>query len=199
MKKGFTLIELLAVIVILAIIATIATPIVLDIINDTRESAMMRNRDFYLDGVEYAISKRILNGKKVNDGTYSILDDGNICIGTYRNNICEGDILEVSLKGKKPNGDKITIQDGKIVSHVIKYGEDVLLHGDVEVDGDGQEFHKYAPTTLTFRSPTPLKEFKELKINGETIDKSNYTLRKGSTVITLSIDSIRILSAFISL
>ena len=57
MKKGFTLIELLAVIVILAIIATIATPIVLDIINDTRESAMMRNRDFYLDGVEYAISK----------------------------------------------------------------------------------------------------------------------------------------------
>ena len=37
MKKGFTLIELLAVIVILAIIALIATPIVLNIINDTKE------------------------------------------------------------------------------------------------------------------------------------------------------------------
>ena len=36
MKKGFTLIELLAVIVILAIIALIATPIVIDIINDTK-------------------------------------------------------------------------------------------------------------------------------------------------------------------
>ena len=34
-KGGFTLIELLAVIVILAIIALIATPIVLNIINDT--------------------------------------------------------------------------------------------------------------------------------------------------------------------
>ena len=35
-KNAFTLIELLAVIVILAIIALIATPIVLDIIDDTK-------------------------------------------------------------------------------------------------------------------------------------------------------------------
>ena len=46
MKKGFTLIELLAVIVILAIIALIATPIVLNIINDTKESASLRSADF---------------------------------------------------------------------------------------------------------------------------------------------------------
>ena len=39
MKKGFTLIELLAVIIILAIIALIATPIVLNVINDARKSA----------------------------------------------------------------------------------------------------------------------------------------------------------------
>ena len=38
-KKGFTLIELLAVIVILAIIALIATPIVLNIIEDTKQQA----------------------------------------------------------------------------------------------------------------------------------------------------------------
>ena len=37
--KGFTLIELLSVIVILAIISLIATPIVLNIINDTKEKA----------------------------------------------------------------------------------------------------------------------------------------------------------------
>ena len=39
MKKGFTLIELLAVIVILAIIALIATPIIFDIITDSKEKA----------------------------------------------------------------------------------------------------------------------------------------------------------------
>ncbi|MDD3187293.1 MAG: prepilin-type N-terminal cleavage/methylation domain-containing protein [Bacilli bacterium] len=39
MKKGFTLIELLAVIVILAIIAVIATPIILNVIEDTKAKA----------------------------------------------------------------------------------------------------------------------------------------------------------------
>ena len=43
MKKGFTLIELLAVIVILAVIALIATPIVMDIINDSRDGAFDSN------------------------------------------------------------------------------------------------------------------------------------------------------------
>ena len=76
MKKGFTLIELLAVIVILAIIALIATPIVLIIINDTKESAILRSADFYLDGVETSIATSILKGITISDGTYSIMQDG---------------------------------------------------------------------------------------------------------------------------
>lgn len=40
MKKGFTLIELLAVIVILAIIALIATPLVMNTINDAKDGAL---------------------------------------------------------------------------------------------------------------------------------------------------------------
>ena len=53
-KRGFTLIELLAVIVILAIIALIATPIILGIINDARESAKKRSAELVYTGVEYA-------------------------------------------------------------------------------------------------------------------------------------------------
>ena len=53
-KRGFTLIELLAVIVILAIIALIATPIILGIINDARESAKKRSSELVYAGVEYA-------------------------------------------------------------------------------------------------------------------------------------------------
>ena len=48
MKKGFTLIELLAVIVILAIIAVIVVLIALNIINDTKESAVLRSLSFEL-------------------------------------------------------------------------------------------------------------------------------------------------------
>ena len=43
-KKGFTLIELLAVIVILAIIALIATPIILNIISDSKEESEIEKR-----------------------------------------------------------------------------------------------------------------------------------------------------------
>lgn len=42
-NKGFTLVELLAVIAILAIIATITTPIMLNVLQDSRESAFKDN------------------------------------------------------------------------------------------------------------------------------------------------------------
>ena len=70
MKKGFTLIELLAVIVILAIISLIATPIVLNIINEARESSTLRSVDFYLDAVEYSIADAVLNNVQIKDNTY---------------------------------------------------------------------------------------------------------------------------------
>ena len=60
MKNGFTLIELLAVIVILAVIALIATPIVLGIINDSKNSATIRSAGYYIEAVKHAIMKKNL-------------------------------------------------------------------------------------------------------------------------------------------
>jgi len=50
-KLGFTLIELLAVIIILAIVALIATPIVLDVIDDARTSAGRSEANMILGGI----------------------------------------------------------------------------------------------------------------------------------------------------
>ena len=61
MKKGFTLIELLAVIVILAIIALIATPIILGIINDARDSARERTAELVAKEVELAYTGYMYN------------------------------------------------------------------------------------------------------------------------------------------
>ena len=73
-KKGFTLIELLAVIVILAIIALIATPIILNIISDSKEESNKRSVEFYGKAVEQAIAKFQLNGSEIPAGDYTTTD-----------------------------------------------------------------------------------------------------------------------------
>ena len=59
-KLGFTLIELLAVIIILAIVALIATPIVLDVIDDARISAGRSEANIIYNGINnYCINEEM--------------------------------------------------------------------------------------------------------------------------------------------
>ena len=85
-NKGFTLIELLAVIVILAIIALIATPIILGIINDARNSAKERTAELIANEVELAYTGYMYknNGNEPTDfctymaPTYFTMDKGTL-------------------------------------------------------------------------------------------------------------------------
>ncbi len=121
MKKGFTLIELLAVIVILAIIALIATPIVLNIINDARESSTLRSADFYLDAVEYTIADATLNKGGLENGEYPITKEGNLCkVSLDGNGICtDANTLIVDVNGEKPSSGTIIIENGNIKDILI--------------------------------------------------------------------------------
>ena len=108
-KKGFTLIELLAVIVILAIIALIATPMVLNTIDDARKGAAKSSAYSYIEEVETEVAKYMLdnNGVRYSAGKYDIStlrtdlkvevkgdapSAGNICIGS------NGTVTKASLK-----------------------------------------------------------------------------------------------------
>ena len=73
-KKGFTLIELLAVIVILAIIALISTPIILNIISDSKEESNKRSVELYGKAVENAVAKYQLNNNESILGTFTTTD-----------------------------------------------------------------------------------------------------------------------------
>ena len=75
-NKGFTLIELLAVIVILAIIALIAVPIIMNIINDARESGNKRSVELYGKAVANAIAKSQLNNNPIPAGDYISSSNG---------------------------------------------------------------------------------------------------------------------------
>ena len=136
-KKGFTLIELLAVIVILAIIAIIATPIVLNIINETKESSQIRSGEFYLDAVEQAVTKEMMN-----DVTFSVKEcrvkaDGNLLCSELGFNVCEernSEIIcsgeekeiKVDVSGEKPTEGMIKLSNGEIKEVELLLGNNLL-------------------------------------------------------------------------
>ena len=105
-SKGFTLIELLAVIVILAIIALIATPIVLNIIKDSKESATLQSAQFYIDAVEYSITKKMMDDPTFKPTSCEIQSDGNLK--------CDGTNVKVEVKGEVPTSGTVDFDKGKI-------------------------------------------------------------------------------------
>ena len=138
MKRGFTLIELLAVIVILAIIALIATPIVLNIINDSKESATLRSAEMYITGVENSVMKKNMNaGGNFSPNSCQVQPNGNL--------LCDDkDTLEVEIKGEKPTSGTITFEEGKVIDVRLIYKNATIVMNDnrdlvFEEDASGTE------------------------------------------------------------
>lgn len=65
-KNGFTLIELLAVIIILAVIALIATPVVLNVVENAKKSAAESSMSGYADSIKSKMYEYMF----ANDGAY---------------------------------------------------------------------------------------------------------------------------------
>ncbi len=106
-RQGFTLIELLAVIVILAVIALIASPIILGIIQNSRESSMARSVEGYADGVEQAITGAMSDPSYMG-GDVVVADDGQIA--------------KVGLKGQNGYIEKVVSYSGsKVRCDVVNY------------------------------------------------------------------------------
>ena len=129
-QKGFTLIELLAVIVILAIIALIATPIVLNIIKESKESATLQSAEFYLGAVENAIAKDMLDGTSIEDGTYNIMEDGNLCLELNTDKTCKNGFIEIEVSGETPSSGTIKIEKGKRKGIKIKIQDKTIIEKD---------------------------------------------------------------------
>ena len=101
-NKGFTLVELLAVIVILALIALIATPIILNVINDAKKQAAKDSAYGYMDAVEKYIVSSELEDKSIKDGTYSVEDLNS---------------MGVNVKGSTPDNGTIKIESKTVKSY----------------------------------------------------------------------------------
>ena len=163
-NKGFTLVELLAVIVILAIIALIATPIILNVINDAKKEAAKDSFYGYMDAIEKAI---ITND--VDEEEDFPTPDSNGCYILKELN------EKVNIKGTKP---KIA-DDAKVC---LKEGTATSLTG-VEIDGftftyDGKEL------TQTKNGTTEdVKKYKFYE-NGTAIYYNPETGKKCTTAVS---------------
>ena len=193
MKKGFTLIELLAVIIILAIVALIATPIVLDVVNDAKDSAAKSEASMIVSGVNnYCAAAEM---KEQLTGETNICEDGvtpeevktMVDLGNEKVNEIEyanGKVskLEVESNGRtvKYNGSTYTI-DGEVVDTpdepvtppaptyaAYSVGDEVTLSNN---------------TTWVVVKDTTANE-SEIKIMATSNVKANLTTETGTSMFT---------------
>jgi len=107
-KRGYTLIELLATVIILAIIALIATPIILNMIDDVRRAAnyqtvygLIDGGKFYyaestlddskkpaLENLENIYDQIIVDGRKPEEGVLYVNQKGQVAISVIIDNRC---------------------------------------------------------------------------------------------------------------
>ncbi len=131
-SKGFTLIELLAVIVILAIIALITTPIILNVIEDSRKNAAVDKAWGIIDAVRVAYAQAQVGSEAVGipytvnfPKADSYTDDSNTDTATG-GGYGKGFINEqaVSASGDMPEGGYVTIlEDGSIIAYRLIFGQ----------------------------------------------------------------------------
>ena len=139
-KKGFTLIELLAVIIILAIIALIATPIILNVIEDARKSAGKSEASMILSGINnYCATSEMKNQL---DGSIDICtDDDGVTIADVSQMVSLGnaEVLEVKY------------ENGKVTKLKVKSNNyEIELQPDGSFTVNGESFTPEDPV-----DPTP--------------------------------------------
>ena len=58
-------------------------------------------------------------------------------------------------------------------------------HAPKILDGEGSSWNPESNTSVTFRSNAPLSEFIRVELDGKFVDRANYDLKEGSTIVEL--------------
>ena len=113
-SKGFTLIELLAVIVVLAIIALIATPIVLNLINEAKVGAAESSSTAYIKAFENSVLTEMVKNPDV------VICDSYTVSGKTATCASGSATIAVDVDGTVPKSGTITMSDRAVQSAVLE-------------------------------------------------------------------------------
>ena len=146
--KGFTLIELLAIIVILAIIAVITVPLILGIIDNAKEKAVMDSAYGYKDAVNKLYASKLLDNRdyKMEDRVYTISE-----LNT------EG----LSVSGTEPDSNSwIQIENNNVKAGCLQFDEYKvdITNGNIGSAEKSQCVMPFNPTSLIVTSGDGLYE-----------------------------------------
>ncbi len=175
-NKGFTLVELLAVIVILALIALIATPIILNVINDAKKQAAKDSAYGYMDAVEKYIVSSELEDESIKDGTYSVE---------------ELNSMGVSVKGSTPDNGIIKIESKTVKSYDIGIDEYEVSNGEVKKVSTTKSFKN---GTAVYYNPETEKKCSESESKSTTGTKSGcmkwyvFNDKEGNATVNVILD-----------
>lgn len=117
-KMGFTLIELLAIIVILAVIAVITVPIILNIVEKSRMSAVTSSAVGYKDAVNKTYVSELSkdNSYKMDNKTYTAEE--------LKSN-------GVNVEGQEPSGNSwVAVVNNKVVDGCLQFGDYMIIVED---------------------------------------------------------------------
>ena len=120
-EKGFTLIELLAVIVVLAIIALIATPMVLNTIDEARKGAAKSSALSYVKAIETKVASSLINNVKYEDKEDYVYDE-----------------IKVDIKGTKPTSGMYSLKEGIVTSGVFCINGYEINYSDEKTEVQGK-------------------------------------------------------------
>lgn len=119
LSSGFTLIELLSIIVMLAIIVLIATPIILNIIEDSKYESKIIGIKNYLSVIEREIARENINGK-FNPTECEVEGKELKCFGYQKS-------LNIEIDGEIPDKGIIILKNGIVTNgSVLTIGNYVI-------------------------------------------------------------------------
>ena len=125
-KNGFTLIELLAVIIILAVVALIATPIVLNVVDDAKKSAAESEANMIVSGIQNGCATKMMQAQ-MDGATEAVKTLANACDTNGAGSLTAAQVDElVNLGNATLDSDPVTLTNGKVTAITITSNDHTL-------------------------------------------------------------------------